>query len=255
MMRSVRRQLRGWKRDFLGMWGRLRSFHRVALGILLAIVLSRAAIYYPINPLKDEIAVAQEALVESEAPETVTLREDDVEIQELELKNEGLEQGMPARRAKMQEAIAKWPDFSKANKGAILAEFGELITQSGLTRLQFHDDEAGPLEPEEEETGRGRSVRRASRPTAKKPPTPAPTAAKPEPLATAIHSYVLAGSFENIQGFLKAVDTFSYPARIEELSLKLAGIETEDGTQPLPIQPNAPPQIRLSFRLKLYFHQ
>ena len=234
------------------MWGRLRSFHRVALAITLAMVVVVVARKHVIDPLKGEVAEAKKSLEENEVPETVTLPEEDVEIQETELKVESLEERLPEYQAELKKAMESWPKFSKADKGKILAEFNDLIAQSGLTQLEFREG-AIPLETEEDPK---RSARRTRRPAVEKASEEASAASKTsEPMETAIHSYVLTGTFADVRAFLAKIDKFSYPARIEDPRLQLAELASEDDADaPAPVRINAAPQLRLSFRLKLYFH-
>jgi hypothetical protein len=248
MMRSMRRQLRAWKQDFLSVWGRLRSFHRVALSIVLAMGMVVVARDRLIDPLKAEIAAARTAMEEAETPDQVTLPEDDVEIQELQLKIESYQDSLASYEKERDEAIAAWPAFRKADRGKILAEMGDLITQSGLIRLEFHDDESAPPEADEKKTGRA----------ARRPPPKPEEQAKPkaaEPLESGVYSYVLLGSFEAVRAFLDKISQFSYPARIENVSLQLDEQKSDDESLPPPVRPNAPPPLRLSFQLKLYFHE
>lgn len=260
MLRSMRRQLRTWKEDFLRYWGRLRSFHRVALAILLAMAILPTARRYVLDPLKGQIGEARAALQEKEAPEVITLPDEDPEVQELLLKIESLEETLVSHRAKTKQAVAAWPEFTVANKGTILAAFGELISQSGMTRLEFRDAAAEPLAGSAKPSAGTRTSRT---PTARAPAkTPEKTSAKEpgqavdkEPLESARYRYVLAGSFEDVRGFLTKIDKFGYPAKIEQASLQLAGNgDGPPGAALPPARPNTAPELHLSFYLKLYYH-
>lgn len=266
MLRVMRRQARAWKDDFLRYWGRLRSFHRVALAILLAMAIIPAARRFVLDPLKAQVGEARAALQEKEAPEVVTLPEEDADVQELQLKIESLEASMDGHRAKTKQAVAAWPEFTAANKGAILAAFGERITQAGMRRLEFRDASAAPPAAQARPAAGARPGARASRTTAAAPTktaktTPEPAAGKvpdaaadKEPLASARYWYVLAGSFEAVRGFLAQIDRFAYPAKLEQVRLQLADGDDESGAAPPMPQVNAAPELRLSFVLKLYFH-
>jgi hypothetical protein len=259
MLRSMRRQVRGWREDFLRYWGRLRSFHRVALAILLALAILPTARRYVLDPLKGQIGEARAALQEKEAPEVITLPDEDPEVLELQLKIESLEETLVSHRAKTRQAVAAWPDFSTASKGTILAAFGELISQSGMTRLEFRDAATAPLDAPAKSSAGTRpsrtSAARASAKTPEKTPAQAPgPAADKEPLESARYRYVLAGSFEDVRGFLTKIDKFAYPAKIEQASLQLAGGGDGPGAA-LPLaRPNTAPELHLSYYLKLYFH-
>jgi hypothetical protein len=250
-MRAIRRQLRAWREEFLQLWGRLRSFHRVSLGIILAFAMLSLAQRYGFSVLKSEIAKARETLEEKEVPDFVTRPEDDPDTQELQLRVESFEETLAARRSELEKAVAAWPRFTKADQGTILAKFNELITEAGLQCLTFRDA-ALPL-PEEARSDSRRGSRGRRPPPAKPVATDEKTKAK-EPLETAVHSCVLAGSFDGICDFLEKVDRFEHPARLEKVHLELADAATqsEEESPAPPIRPNEAPVIHLSFELKLY---
>jgi translation initiation factor IF-2 len=276
----MRRQLRAWRQEFGGMWGRLRSFHRVALGITLAMGVMLGGRPYLYDTLKAAVREKREALKKMDAPESIPRPDDDPDSVELRLRIEGLEKGMDARRKERQQAVAAWPAFGKAEKGAIIARFDDLIAQSGLERLEFRDSAlpaappasaardpaAAAAEKAKAERERREAERRAQaekdkaakaaekaaeKSATEKKPAKA-KAEKPKPkdaFATAVHGYVLAGPFASVRRFLEAADTFAYPARLENVRLELAD---PAGTPP-PGQ-RAGPVIHLSFNLKLYLN-
>ncbi len=261
MLRSIRRQLRAWKEDFLRYWRRLRSFHRVALAILLAMVIVPFARRYALDPLQTEIAETRAALQEQEAPVLVTLPDDDPEVVELLMQVESLEETRESFRLERERAVDAWPAFGKSNRGSILSAFGALISRAGMTRVEFR--EAGvagrPAQAKPaagtssldrtDRMSRSRSTERTQE-THDEPPERAGDA---PPLASARYQYVLAGSFRGVREFLESIDRFSYPARIEQVRLQLAGYEDKSGVSLPRPQPNAVPSLRLSFMLKLYF--
>lgn len=254
-MRAIRRQLRAWREEFLQLWGRLRSFHRVSLGIILAFAMMSLVQRYGFSVLKSEIAKARETLEEKEVPDFVTRPEDDPDTQELQLRVENFEETLAARRSEREKAVAAWPRFTKADQGTILAKFNELITEAGLQRLTFRDAALTPPEDAEPSARRGSRGRRGRGPPPAKPEATDEKDQAKEPLETAVHSCVLAGSFDAVSEFLEEVDEFEYPARLEKVRLELAdGVTQSEEESPAPlIRPNEAPVIRLSFDLKLYF--
>ncbi|GEM_PF-4806353 len=259
MMRALRRQLRAWKQEFLQFWGRLRSFHRVSLGIILAFAMMSAAQRYGFSVLKREIAEEKETQQKQEVPDLVTRPEDDPETQELQLRLENIEQTIGSHRAKRQKAVAAWPRFTKADQGTILAKFNDLVSQAGLTTETMHDAASKPPEAEDKGTRQGSRVQK---PPAEKPKAPEKksndSAEKPkakEPLDSVVYCCVLAGSFSEVRKFLQEVDKFEYPARLEKIRLELTETASDEGEQTPWLRPNAAPVIRLSFDLRLYFYE
>ncbi len=257
MMRALRRQLRSWRQEFLQTWRRLRSFHRVALGIILAFASMSAADRYLYRPLKASIAEQQEKQKELEVPALVTKPEDDAEIQEAGLRIESAEQSVARQREEMAKAVAKWPPFTKSDQGAIVAKFNDLIARAGLRCLQFGE---GPLPAQDEAAGKTLAAPAPRRPAAAK--TAAKTDAKADeapaaksPLNSVVHHCLLAGSFEAIQKFLREAERFEYPARLEKVRLALPDLAPDPKTPLPPVQANTPPEIRLNFELTLYYHE
>ncbi|MDZ7618078.1 MAG: hypothetical protein U1E05_13825 [Patescibacteria group bacterium] len=261
MMRALRRQLRSWRQEFLQTWRRLRSFHRVALGIILAFASMSAADRYLYRPLKASIAEEQEKQKELEVPALVTKPEDDAEIQEAGLRIENAEQSAAKQRAEMAKAVATWPPFTKSDQGAIVAKFNDLIARAGLRCLRFGE---GPLPAQDEAVKKTRGApapRRAAaakedaKENAKKDAKAAEVPAAKSPLNSVVHHCLLAGSFEAIQKFLREAERFEYPARLEKVRLALPDLVPDPKTPSPPVPANTPPEIQLNFELTLYLHE
>ena len=257
MMRALRRQLRSWRQEFLQTWRRLRSFHRVALGIILAFASMSAADRYLYGPLKGSVAEELEKQKELEVPALVTRPEDDPEIQEAGLRIESAEQSAARQREEMAKAVAAWPPFTKADQGTIVAKFNDLIGRAGLRCLRFGE---GPLPAQDEAAGKTRAAPAPRRVAATKKDAKADAKADEAPAAkiplhSVVHHCMLAGSFEAIQKFLREAERFEYPARIEKVRLALPDLAA-DAKSPLPpVQANSPPEIQLNFELTLYYHE
>ncbi len=253
MMRALRRQLRSWRQEFLLVWRRLRSFHRLSLGIILAFAGMSAANRYLFQPVKAGIAEEQEKQKELEVPELVTRPEDDPDIQELELRIEGFEKTLAQQRKALDDAVAKWPPFNKAEQGAIVAKFNDLIARAGLRCLKFGE---GPLPAAEDPTAKSsRSTRPRRAAPKEKDAEEDKTPAAKTPLDTVVHHCVLAGSFGAIRKFFEEAEQFGYPAEMGKVRLELPQPASDEASPLPPVRPNAPPEIQLSFELKLYFHE
>lgn len=282
MIRSLRRQLRAWKREFLGFWGRLRSFYRVCLGIILAFAMVGAAERFAFKSLKIAITEERDAQKEKEIPEVVTRPEDDPDTQELGVRLENAEERIVKTRETLKKTLAAWPRFGMGDKGPIVTQFGGAIAQAKLTPLAIFDSAQTPsaaAQGAKEAASRKRTSAAASKADEKGKDTqdgkddkektaPAPKAPAVA-LETVEYTYSLAGSFSEIRDFLRGIENFAYPARVESVTLRLAetasaeaeadadakGKVKEAESPPLPpVLPNQVPSLHLDFRLKLYFH-
>jgi len=71
MMRTLRRALRQWKREFLAFWGRFTAFHRIVIGILLAMGIVFLARTRVIDPLERDLATEHKTLADKGVPARV----------------------------------------------------------------------------------------------------------------------------------------------------------------------------------------
>ncbi|AKJ64836.1 hypothetical protein [Kiritimatiella glycovorans] len=123
MMRALRRALRQWKREFLTFWQRFTAFHRIIIGIVLAMGVVIAARTKVLDPLDRELAAERKTLADKGVPVTVPAPADDPEIQEEELRAENLQRSLQDRAAELAEVektSAYRLDAGKADANAAL---------------------------------------------------------------------------------------------------------------------------------------
>jgi hypothetical protein len=171
MMRALRRALRQWKREFLTFWGRFTAFHRIVIGILLAMGIVFVARTRVLDPLDKKLADERKALADKGVPAHVPSPEDDEEIQEETLRAENLRRSLENRAAELKTVEASSPYRLDAGKADANAALLALAGRHGLHVL-------------------------------KNAPMPA---AAGGPVATAASAYELAGRFAAIYGFLDDV--------------------------------------------------
>ncbi|MDR1959655.1 MAG: hypothetical protein LBQ54_11545 [Planctomycetaceae bacterium] len=275
----------------MSVWGRLKTFHRTALGILIAIGIAYAGVRYCVDPLLAQIAEAKEKLEESEPPDPVPSVETDEEVQKALAKMEGHEAAMNAKKTEMEQIAGTRPKITPLNKDMVLSEFTAMFSKNKLLLLQGGPVPAAGTEVNPPKPVSASSANRSGTP-AKKPAVPSKTTAPPKaaapskaaaaktasknppevstpkeeepPLKSEKYEYHLEGEFENLFGFLKQSESFEYPARISGIYLGTdAAEEKQTGTGPssksvLPSRPASEKtnhKLQLQFHLTLYFHE
>jgi len=129
MMRTLRRALRQWKREFLAFWGRFTAFHRIVIGILLAMGIVFLARTRVIDPLERDLATEHKTLADKGVPARVPAPEEDEDIQEETLRAENLQRSLKKRTAELKAAEASSPYRLDAGKAApTAAEAGPVPT-------------------------------------------------------------------------------------------------------------------------------
>jgi hypothetical protein len=187
MMRMVRRSLRQWKREFLAFWGRFTAFHRIVIGILLAMVLVFAARARLLDPLDHDLAALYKELADNGIPVQVPLAETDETILEEVLRAENLERSLENLGAQLDQA----EDATQYRLGASKAD-----ADSALLGLA------------------GRHGLRVLKNLTADAPTDGPVPA-------AASAYELAGRFAAIHGFLEAVSREPFLWELREVSIGL----------------------------------
>jgi hypothetical protein len=171
MIRATRRALRQWKREFLSFWGRFTAFHRIVIGILLAMGVVFLARTRVLDPLDHELAAERETLVEKGVPVRVPSPADDEDIQEETLRTENLRRSLENRTAELAAIEASSVYRLDAGKADANASLLAIASRHGVHVL-------------------------------KQTPTEAPTGG---PLSMTASVYELAGRFPAIYGFLDDV--------------------------------------------------
>lgn len=142
MIRMVRRALRQWKREFLAVWGRFTAFHRIVIGILLAMGLVYMARSRLLDPLDRELAGERRNLADKGVPAQVPTPGEDVEIQEERLRAENLKRSLENRSAELAAAEAATRLRLGAGKADASATLLALSGRHGLRVLKNASAEA-----------------------------------------------------------------------------------------------------------------
>jgi hypothetical protein len=278
MFRLLRRQLRLWHKDFASGWGRLKTFHRTALGIVLAIAVVLAARKYWLDPMTAQVAGVKSEYEKTEPPNPLPAIDDDSEMILLQEQIIGREKSTAEIKAKMEKIAQSRPKITQQNKETVLSELATMISKHKLILLlggvSSKTDSTNP-------TGKSlqnpkTTVGTKTTPPAKKPnentsttkqETSALSAASPPnvpPLKEEEYIYQMEGHFNNILNFLKQLETFNYPIKVTQFYLGVpetalpadrsrsdysrSGYNRPDSGRPSE-------KLRLQFHLTLYFHE
>lgn len=144
MMRVIRRALRQWKREFSVFWGRFTAFHRIVIGMLLAMAIVFGARSRLLDPLEQTLAAERKALADKSVPARVPLPEQDEVIAEETLRAENLQrsiENLTGELAHLEAASHFRLDASKADANAALLA---LASQRGLHVLKNTTVEPSP---------------------------------------------------------------------------------------------------------------
>ncbi len=136
MIRIMRRAWRQWEREFLTFWGRFTAFHRIVIGILLAMGIVSAARSRLLDPLDRELAAARKDLADKGVPARVPTTEEDVVIQEESLRAENLRRSIENRTAELAAAEATSAYRLAAGKADANAALLALAGRHGLRVLK-----------------------------------------------------------------------------------------------------------------------
>jgi len=218
MMRMMKKQLLGWKKEIGAAWGRLTTFHRVALGIFLAIFMVWAARTAAIDPLKKELNKKVNALSTAGVPAAVPAPEDDNDIQELSMRIEGFEKSLAAAREALMETVRNRSPLRFEQKSDAVAETYRLITKADVRVKTF--TETAP------DSGQGKSA-----------------------LPFFEHVYTTEGTFDGLYRFLASVDAYPWPCRLFRVEIDAAG--GEDGKAR---SFGGRPLIQMKFNHRLYYY-
>lgn len=198
MIRIMRRALRQWKREFLAFWERFTAFHRIVIGILLAMGIVFVARARLLDPLERELAALLKDLDEKGVPALVPEPAQDETIQEDILRAENLRRSLETHAA----ALAAVEAANRHRIGAAKADGNAtLLGLAGRRKLRVRNNK--PLE--------------------------AP-ADGPVPAAASVCE--LAGTYSAIYGFLD--DMYREPLlwELRDMSIGLPDAGTGPGTAP-----------------------
>ncbi|MDR2168865.1 MAG: hypothetical protein LBP59_01835 [Planctomycetaceae bacterium] len=279
MKRAIKRQLRIWYSDIAGYLSKLKTFHRTALGIILAIVIIFAARKYWLDPIRAEVTELESKYKDSDPPEPLPTIESDEEITLAKEQIISREKNAETKKKEMETIAKARPKITQQNKETVLSEFASIISKNKLTV-------ALRTTPEPENTTKSNTTKPTStKPTSTKsdatkpkntpktqPKKPAtknintkPKKSEPETktinieqaLKTEEYIYYLEGTFQNQYEFLKQIENFPYPIKITKLYF--GADETNDPITKTTLHTHNPQQTRqenlhLKFNLILYFH-
>lgn len=188
MKRQLRKQLRIWKNDFDNVWSRLTSFHRAAIGIIIAMIIVVVVRNFVTDPIKSELTKKQAEIKQNSVPSVVLTPDQDNEIQEMKLTIESLKKSLKKEKTAESELITKISPLKKDQKNLAINETGRIISRSGLRVISLSEI------PTEENNDYGG-------------------------MTTSVHKYVIAGSFNEILGFFKKIVEFPWPYLLENISV------------------------------------
>ena len=224
-MKALRRQLRTWKQEIGSSWARLSSFHRTALGIALAIAMVLVVRKTVLDPLKDRVTKIITELEDGGVPPVVSTPEEDNEIQELELQIENLERTLITVREDEAAIVREFRPLRLEERSAAIAETGKRLSRSGL-RVQSIEDPA----------------------LARQKDGKAP-AQSPRALTSSVNAYAVQGSFAAVHHFLKEMDSYPWPMRVEGVSISIM-----TGENGLPTSSAGDPLVELRFNQRLLYY-
>ncbi|MDR1924339.1 MAG: hypothetical protein LBQ66_08190 [Planctomycetaceae bacterium] len=264
MKRAIRRQLRIWYSDIASMWGKFRTFHRTALGIIFAIIIVYAARKYWLDPLSAEVADLQSKYVKSEPPNPLPTIENDGEIILAQEQIIVREKNAIAKKREMETIAKARKKITQHNKESVLSEFASIVSQNKLMLAIGSATSANAAESAAKSNTRNTTRTGAKNTTTKS--TTAKDSTKNTTKQTANNTTVkevvpplkyeeyvckIEGRFSDVFNFLRQMESFSYPVKVTRLriaSIDQSGdIDYGGGVQ-------RSDQLLLNFHLILYFH-
>ncbi|MDR2116174.1 MAG: hypothetical protein LBP87_07320 [Planctomycetaceae bacterium] len=259
MWRLLRRQLRLWHKDFASVWGRLRTFHRTALGILIAIAIVYAAQKYCLKPIEATIADAKSEYEKTEPPNPLPTIENDNDIALAQEQIINREKTAAEKKTEMERVAKSRPKITPQNKESVRSELEAMISKNKLTLLFGGvSSKNAILLPPRTTAAKTTTTKTATAKTTasstksndntqKTKQESAPSTEEP-PLKYEEYDYKIEGHFIDILNFLKQMETFAYPAKITQFYL--GAPETVSQT----FNDRRAETLQLQFRLILYFH-
>ncbi len=215
MKRMIRRQLRQWGRDFMSVWQRLTAFHRIVIGIIVAMVIVYVARMRVIDPLTEEVAGLSERLREAGAPITIPAIEHDQDLQQEQLRSENLLSSI----AELEKLLAELEESAGIGRlGGMADAHAELLAIASRSRVRVRAKGSVTENRSESERVLG-------------------------------SSYELSGSFPAIYAFLEGLRAAPLLWEIRAVELKLA--RPVDGHSTLEDEFGSP-ELNLTFQLLIH---
>jgi rhamnogalacturonyl hydrolase YesR len=208
MLRPIRRALRQWRQEFSTFWGRFNTFRRMAIGIVVAMLMTYGGRRALLDKRVKEVKALAKELTSKGVPETVPDRSADEEVQNAELKAENLKASREQWGERVAQAKAGLLTASDPSGVDTVTTLDRILTRQQLIvhrRTEEPDDEKCPI-------------------------------------PCSCHRYQTVGTFAGILGFLREASQLRALCRCEDLR-----IEAPPGGD-LESAATAEPQLRLSFR-------
>ncbi|MDR2438039.1 MAG: hypothetical protein LBE12_01540 [Planctomycetaceae bacterium] len=252
MWRLFRRQLRIWYKDFASVWGRLKTFHRTVLGILIAIAIVYAARKYWLDPITVAIADAQSKYDKTEPPNPLPTIETDEDIIIAQEQIIGREKTAAEKKAEMERIAQSRPKITQQNKESVRSEFEAMISKNKLILLLggvSSTQSTAKSTPATTSTAKTTAANPKSNNNTQKTKQESTVLPEEPPLKYEEKNYKIEGRFNDILNFLKQMETFPYPVKVTQFYL--GSPETVSPTFP----DRRSEMLQLQFRLILYFHE
>ncbi|MDR1963571.1 MAG: hypothetical protein LBQ50_07310 [Planctomycetaceae bacterium] len=249
MLRTLRRQLRIWHKDISSGWGRLKTFHRIVLGIVITIAVIYGARKYWFDSISAAIAETQSKYDKSEPPNPLPTIETDSDIIMAQEQLIGREKTAADKKTEMERVAKSRPKITQQNKEAVLSELAAMISKNKLILLSSGisaqtEPTTKTVTPATKTTSSKKQNENTTKPKQETPASP-----EESPLKYEEHDYKIEGHFSGILNFLKQLETFAYPIKITQLHLG-----TPEMT-PKTINDRRTEKLQLRFHLILYFHE
>jgi len=185
MMRFFRRTCRQWQHEFLAFWGKFNTFYRMIIGIALAMAMVFGARRQVLDSHHHAVTALEKELKGKGVPAHVPPPGSDNEVQEAELQAESLQAALDRERQETRAALEPFRSGSQDRARETVETLTRLIGKHGLmvrsaTRCDPLDD---------------------------------------FPLARLCQSYLLAGDFAGIFGFLNDIANMKIPCRLRQVAL------------------------------------
>lgn len=107
--RSLKRALQGWQQEFSAFWGRLTAFHRMVIGMVIALVLVGYGQKKMLNPLEQKVQTIRDRQMENALLSQVPAPAEDDQTQVMRLRA----QGLAAQLIKTQQQVRAAEDESE----------------------------------------------------------------------------------------------------------------------------------------------
>lgn len=215
-MGEFKRTIRDWKKSISASWGKLKTFHRIALGITIAMMMIYAARKYMLDPKLRELNKLIKQNEKTDMPEFIPDVSDDSDVVEAELKIESLEPQVAKRGQEKLDALKSRPQVSSSDVSDALAVFEALISRAGLelhNRWRYTNSED----------------------------------ISEIPMTRLVYKYRLLGTFGEIYSFLQNMELFKYPSLMKDIDIKRID-RGEDST----VSAGEGTRIVFEFNLELY---